>query len=60
MYYINYKYDRNDVTETVFASNDLKETRRMLGEYTYGGNCQGMYWISKRASKLYYEQNRNV
>lgn len=57
MIYINYQYECEPI-ETIWEGKSRKEARRMPGEYTYGGHYQGRYWISTRATKDYYNQNK--
>ena len=52
-YYINFRYQNFDV-ETIEETNTLKDARYLLKNYTMIGN--GNYWISKKATKEYYQQ----
>ena len=55
MYYINYRYENGPI-ETIEAEESYKEAKRLLNEYR---GIAGNYWISRRATKDYYNSLKN-
>ena len=53
MYYIQYKYEH---LETIDSFKDYKEAKTALKEYRLSDST-GVYYISKRACKAWYESN---
>lgn len=54
-YYINYSYDGREI-ETIDFADNYKTAKYLLNEYQISGGCS--YWISKRATKDYYLNNK--
>lgn len=53
MHYIQYKLGRN--LETVDSFESYKEAKKALKEYQLSDGSLGVYYISQRACKAWYE-----